>query len=191
MSLVPLGIAIAQAAALDLLSPIFLFSRNIGGFIADATLEETHLDELQTTEHPVEQGASVTDHSFKKPATVVIRAAWSNSSLQALGDPNFGQAMYDNFLELQASREPFDVLTGKRLYQNMLMTRLGTQTTEKTENSLVLTIECRELILVQTQIVSVPNSANMKNPASNEAIDNVGTKNMTPGPNFAESSAVP
>lgn len=189
MSLVPLGIAIAQAAALNLLSPIFLFSRNIGGFVADATLEETHHDDLQTTEHPVEQGASVTDHSFKRPATVAIRAAWSNSSLQALGDPNFGAAMYANFLELQASRQPFDVLTGKRQYQNMLMTRLGTSTTQATENALVLTVECRELILVQTQIVSVPNSAVMKNPGSNEAVDSVGTKNLTPAPNFSPSAA--
>lgn len=184
MSLVPIGIAIAQAAALNLLSPIFIFQRNIGGFVADATIEEQHHDELAVTEHPVQQGASITDHSYKKNATVTIRAAWSDSSLQALGDPNFGKAMYDNFLELQASREPFDVMTGKRSYTNMLMTRLSEETTERTENVLVLSIECREVILVQTETVAVPNAASMKSPASTEAVQNMGTKNLTGAGNF-------
>lgn len=194
MSLVPIGIAIAQAAALNLLSPIFLFQRNIGGFVADATIEEHHHDELAVTEHPVQQGASITDHSFKKNATVTIRAAWSDSSLQALGDPNFGKAMYDNFLELQASREPFDVMTGKRSYTNMLMTRLSEETTERTENVLVLSIECREVILVQTETVTVPNASSMKSPASTEAVQNMGTKNLTGAGNFnpdAISGAAP
>lgn len=184
MSLLPPGLAIAAAATLNILSPIFLFSRNIGGFVADATLEEMHTDELAVTDHPVQQGAVITDHSYKRNATVVIRAAWSNASLQALGDPNFGKVMYDNFLALQASRQPFDVITGKRTFTNMLMTRLSESTTEKTENVLVLTIECREVILVQTQTVSVPNSANMKNPQATAAVQNMGSKNLAPANNF-------
>lgn len=184
MSLLPPGLAIAAAAALDILSPMFLFSRNIGGFVADATIEEMHTDELAVTDHPVQQGAVITDHSYKRNATVVIRAAWSNSSLQALGDPNFGKVMYANFLELQASRQPFDVMTGKRTYTDMLMTRLSETTTDKTENTLVLTVECREIILVQTQTVNVPNSADMKDPKATSAVQNMGSKNLAPAGNF-------
>lgn len=47
--------------------------------VPQATIEETHHDELEMTDHPVEQGASITDHAYKRPAEVVIRAAWSNS----------------------------------------------------------------------------------------------------------------
>lgn len=189
MSLLPLGIAIAEAAALELLSPIFLFQRNVGGFIADATLEEQHRDELAVTDHPVQQGAQITDHSFKRNAVVVIRAAWSNSSTQALGDPNFVKAMYANFLELQASREPFNVFTGKRAYSNMLMTLLSEETTSKTENAMVLTIQCREVILVQTQTVTVPSSSVMKNPSSTEDVQNLGTKQLKGPGNFNADSA--
>lgn len=49
------------------------------GIIANITVEERHTDELQITEHPVESGAMITDHTFKRPAEVVVRCAWSNS----------------------------------------------------------------------------------------------------------------
>lgn len=184
MSLVPIGLAIAQTAALNILSPIFLFQRNIGGFIADATLEESHHDTLTVTRHPVQQGAEITDHSFKNNAEVIIRAAWSDASLQALGDPNFSKVMYANFLELQASRQPFDIQTGKRSYSNMLITSLQETTTEKTENSLVLIIQCRENIFAQTQTITVPSNAVMKDPSSTQAVSNLGTKNLGPSGNF-------
>lgn len=46
---------------------------------AHATLEEIHRDDLEITEHPVEMGAPIADHAFKRPAEVIIRCAWSNS----------------------------------------------------------------------------------------------------------------
>jgi len=47
--------------------------------IAHATIDETHRDDLEITEHPVELGAPIADHSFMRPAEVTIRCAWSNS----------------------------------------------------------------------------------------------------------------
>jgi hypothetical protein len=47
--------------------------------VAHATIEELHRDDLEITEHPVELGAPVADHAFKRPAEVVIHCAWSNS----------------------------------------------------------------------------------------------------------------
>lgn len=156
MSLIPLGLEIAAAEALDLLNPVLFRRRNIGGFIADVTIEEIHFDALEVTRHPVEVGAQVTDHSFKLPASVIIKAGWSNSSEQAGGDPEFVNEIYAALQELQDSRQPFDIVTGKRSYENMLMTRLGVRTDERSENSLMLEAECREILLVNTQTVSVP-----------------------------------
>lgn len=47
--------------------------------IAQAVIEEVHDDELVITEHPIEQGAAISDHSYKRPAEVVISCGWSNS----------------------------------------------------------------------------------------------------------------
>lgn len=50
-----------------------------GSFVAHTVIEEIHRDDLEISEHPIEQGAAVADHSFKRPAEVVIKCAWSNS----------------------------------------------------------------------------------------------------------------
>jgi hypothetical protein len=47
--------------------------RSLGGLYPDVVVEESHDDALEITEHPVEQGASISDHAFKKPQTVTIR----------------------------------------------------------------------------------------------------------------------
>ena len=57
--------------------------RSIGGLVANATLEEIHSDDLEITEHPIDQGASVTDHAYMRPREVMVRFGFSNS--QGLG----------------------------------------------------------------------------------------------------------
>lgn len=47
--------------------------------IAQATFEEKHTDDLEITEHPVEQGAMISDHAYKRPAKLVMNLGWSNS----------------------------------------------------------------------------------------------------------------
>lgn len=173
--LIPIGIPLVEAAALGLITAIFGRQRIIGVFIPDITIREDHEDELVVTENPVEQGASVTDHSFKVPARLTVDVGYSNSSVQSFGNPNYVQDMYALFLALQASRIPFFVLTGKRIYLSMLITRLHTVTDKDTENVLLLTVSMKEIIQVSTQTVSVPSSNNMTNPQNNGAAVNSGT----------------
>lgn len=188
---IPAGISVIQASVLGLLSPVLFMQRNIGGIVADVTLEEEHIDELVITEHPVEQGAAITDHSFKRPSSVIIRAGWSNSSMSALGNPAYVQAVYNEFLSLQESREPFDIVTGKRVYQNMLFRRLMTKTDEKTENALLLVAECQQIIIAATQTVTTPDTKNMKDPQSNTGVSNRGSLSAQPDPGNFNASAAP
>lgn len=61
-------------------------SNQIGGIQVDTTLEESYEDSLEITEHPVEAGTSITDHSFKRPMELVLTCGWSDSSASgALG----------------------------------------------------------------------------------------------------------
>lgn len=178
MSIIPIGVSLVQAAAQGLVGPVIFRQRNIGGFIADVTIREDHEDELIVTENPVEQGADVTDHSFKAPARLTVEVGYSNSSQQSDGDANYVLDIYAQFLALQASRQTFDVVTGKRLYSSMVITMLHTITDQATENALFLTVRMRELILVDTQTVSVPPSQNMANPQDTGATTNQGTQQL-------------
>lgn len=71
------GGIVLGAAQLGLQAILVKPRRSIGPFVATVTLEETHQDDLEITDHPVEVGASITDHAFKLPASLVIKAAWT------------------------------------------------------------------------------------------------------------------
>jgi len=189
VSILPFGVSVLEATAQALLGPIIVRQRNIGGFVADVTVREEHSDELVVTENPVEQGATITDHAFKVPARLKVDVGYSNSSVQSLGDPNYVQDIYAQFLALQASRQPLDVITGKRVYSSMLITNLRTVTDEATENALLLTVEMKEIILVDTQTVSVPSSAVQSTPSATGATQNLGTQQLTSGSNFSYANA--
>jgi hypothetical protein len=120
----------------------------------------------------VEGGAAISDHAYRQPAGLTIRAAVSDSSMRGLA-PDYAVAVgrqgrltdsdssdsaefYARLLELQRAREPFDIVTGKRLYKNMLLTRLSTVTDAASENILSFTAECREVIIVETRLAAVP-----------------------------------
>lgn len=82
---------------------------------------------------------------------------------------------YNAILALYNARQFFDVYTGKRVYKNMLIKELATTTDSRTENSLILRMTLRQIILVDTQTVTVPNASNMASPEKNGATINRGT----------------
>ena len=155
-------------------------TRNIGGIIPNVTIEEEGTDELTITEHPVERGAAISDHSYKEPARLTMRVGWSNAAAEAAGDPNYVIDIYNQLLSLQVSGEVFQVLTGKRLYNNMLMVALRQTTDDTTAYALAVVAEFREIILVQTTATSVPAITSQKFPQQTGQTENVGTQQLTP-----------
>jgi hypothetical protein len=182
------------------------------------TIEEAHSDEMEITDHPVEQGAVISDHAFARPSEVILTIAWSNSPnnsgafnqilgaaanasplLQKVigaaelvngiakafssGDPVTVQK-YKGILQLYNDRRIFDVYTGKRVYKNMLIKSIATTTDAKTENSIIMRVTMRQILMAQTQTVTVPDSANMANPAQNGATNNYGVKYPLPTPSI-------
>jgi hypothetical protein len=132
----------------------------IGGsgsvIVPDCVVEEIGRDDVQITEHPVEQGASITDHAFKKPREVTLRWSWTNAGRS----DTFVQEIYAVLLALQDSLAPFTIYTGKSTYSSMLLASLSQTTNNAQENSLAVVAVCKEIIIVSTQTVSIaPQSA--------------------------------
>lgn len=154
--------------------------RNIGGIIPDCTVEEEGTDELVVTKHPVEQGADISDHVYKNPARLTMRVKWSNASAAAVSDPNYVVSIYNQLLALQVSGQLFTVTTGKRQYSNMQMLTITQTTDEKTELSLEVVVTFEQLIIVTTQVNSVPPASLLALPSQNAAIENLGSQNLVP-----------
>jgi hypothetical protein len=183
--------------------------------IAQATVEEHHNDELEITDHPVEQGAMISDHAYKRPAEVTLRLGWSNSpngrgdlvnaalgaitanspiaraaaTLYGLTQAVTGvqaalsgagvnqiQATYQQLLQLQESRALFVLYTGKRVYTNMVCKTLITETDYKNENALMVTMTCKQVILVGAQTVQLPQATQQDPQATATTVDR-GTQN--------------
>jgi len=168
--------------------------RNIGGIVMDVTIEEVGTDDNVITEHPVEQGAPISDHAYNKPVRLVIRAGASNSSAAADGDPFYAQEVYDKLLSLKQSLGLFNIVTGKRSYSNMLFESLVQTTDQTSEYALAITANFRELILVQTEATAVPPVAQQAQPQSTNPPSDQGNRQLTPAPNAnqgAIASALP
>ena len=138
--------------------------RSLGGLSFDVVVSEEHEDTLTIAKHPVEQGANISDHAYGLPV-------W---------DP-YNATLYNALLALQNAREPFDIVTGKRKYGNMLLEKLTVTTTPDSEHALMVTAECREVIIVRTQVMAVPaEPGRHRNPAKTGGTANKGQKQAVP-----------
>ncbi len=204
-----------SATVEDVLIMLFGQSRDIGGIIPDVILEESTHDALVITEHPVEYGAMIADHAFKAPTELSMRVGYSpqsillNSAISmvagALGGSTAGTSgaggitpekligidslpeMYRAFLDLQAQREPFDVLTPKRAYKNMLISSLSMTTDNATENALILDVGMREVIITRTQLIDGKPQEQQAMPDKTASPEQAGMK--TPAPSSAKNEA--
>lgn len=149
--------------------------RQLGLMSLPCVVEEKTTDDLEITSHPVEQGAAVTDHAYKKPAEITLTAFWSNSGPQSTGD-NYVSEVFDQLLQLQESREPLDVITGKRAYGNMLIKSISQTTDQSTEHALSTTISLKQIIIVETQATTLPPRSRQRNPARNGGTEDKGQK---------------
>jgi len=165
--------------------------------IAQATIEENHTDTLEVTRHPLEQGATMSDHAYRLPAEVTLHLAWSNSptptpnastpSLAAISGntPNQVVSIYEYLLNLLQTRILFSLFTGKRSYANMLLKSLGTITDQRTENALLVVAHCTEIIIVQTQVVTLTASIDdMTFGETTYPVTEFGQVALTPGTHY-------
>ncbi len=175
---------------MDILSAIFRQqTRKIGLLVPSVIISEKHQDALEITEHPVEVGAAVNDHAYKRAAEVTMEVGFAGggSLLDFVDTSTIGlslgkspEEVYQELRELKESREPIDVITGKRKYSNMLIRGIEVTTDKTSENVLMCVLTLREVILSQTESVTVADKENMQDGVSTSAMQNTGTKAPTP-----------
>jgi hypothetical protein len=186
---------------------------SLDSLYAHAVVEEKSIDILEITDHPIEEGATISDHAYKLPSEVTLLLGFSNSpnnnnnlldaaigalaasstlardvtsGVLAVGTvaslfsgSSVDQVIYnyDRLLELQSKRALFTLYTGKRKYDNMLVRSLNTLTDSKSENSMLITVECRQIIIVSTRTVSFKKAVQV-DPASTASPVDKGTKQV-------------
>ncbi|MCW6600808.1 phage baseplate protein [Yersinia ruckeri] len=178
---------------MDILSAIFRQqTRKIGLLVPSVIISEKHQDALEITEHPVEVGAAVNDHAYKRAAEVTMEVGFAGggSLLDFVDTSTIGLSLgkspeeaYQELRDLQESRQPFDVITGKRKYSNMLIRGIEVTTDKTSENVLMCVLTLREVIMSQTESIKVADKENMQEGVSTSAMQNTGTKAPAPANN--------
>ncbi|HIH5172594.1 TPA: phage baseplate protein [Klebsiella pneumoniae] len=179
---------------MDILSTLFhQQSRRLGPdtnlIVPSVVISERHSDTLEITEHPVEVGAAISDHAYRRPYEVVMQVGFAGggSLLDLLDTTSFGVSaglspkdVYQNLLDLQNSRVPFDVVTGKRIYTNMLIRAIEVTTDRTSENVLSAVLTLREVIITSSTTKQVAAKADMKLGANTSAVQDSGVKTSKP-----------
>lgn len=151
------------------LQSLFGPNRKIGSITVQVVVTESSNDTLTVTRQPVQQGASITDHAYKEPVTFSTQILFTDNLTTSLSK------VYQSLITLQSDRAPFDIITPKRIYHNMLMTSLSQTTDKRTENILSISASFQEVILVSVVTTQV-DRIKQKNAGATGATQNAGKK---------------
>lgn len=119
-----------------------LVSRSIGGVFIDVVISEEHESSMTIAEHPVERGAKISDHAWRERRRVTLEGAVGQ-----------GRAIsaYEQLLAVQEQAEPFSLVTGLKVYENMLIERITVTRDKEHARVLRFEAECSEVIIVNTE----------------------------------------
>ncbi len=161
------------------LQSVFGKKRLIGSIAVQVIISEETTDVLTITRQPVQTGASITDHAYKEPTQLSMRILQQDndlvSGILSTFSGNGLAAIYQEFLDLQDKRQPFNVITPKRVYKNMLIASLRMNTDKQTEN--ILSLECglQQINLVTIGVATI-SPLNQGNKSVTQATQNLGKK---------------
>ena len=147
--------------------------KSIGGVQLDAVLSESHNNVVRLTTNPVEFGVDITDHAIIEPKKLNIVAQVSDTPLGAAAFSQiidlvtglFGTATTDNLtrsnaaynalIQLQELREPIEVQTKLKLYENMIITGISTSQDKDTSRIVRMTIGLEEVFITESEVVQL------------------------------------
>lgn len=140
----------------------------------DAIIKETHDNPIKITKNPVELGADITDHAIIEPIKLQIEGIVTDTPLGGAAVTQivdsvtglFGssvsdgitrsQQAYSSLVLLKNDREPIEIQTGLKLYENMLITNIRVTQDKDTSRAVFLNIDAEEIIITETVILQLP-----------------------------------
>lgn len=115
------------------------FNRLIGPVPLQVIISEDHNSSIEVTKNPIETGAEVNDHAYIRPKKLVLEIADNNMV-----------ATWQALKQLQESRQPFSIVSGLDIYNDMLIEELNAKRDKEYSTTLNGTVTLRQVIIVDT-----------------------------------------
>lgn len=128
---------------------------SLGGMRFDAWLRLQHSTSLTITQHPVETGASVTDHSYFNPRRFSFDIGMTDCVVapQFQGDSNRSVNAYNALVDLQKSRQRLTLVSKYGIFPNILIESVDVSDDYSTKNAMKATITLLEIIVAKLHTV--------------------------------------
>lgn len=139
---------------------VIAFSSVIGPVPIDCVISEKPESMLEITEIAIEDGSRVSDHAVVMPKKVSLEIASGNAA-----------ATYAALERFQESRVPFVMVTGLKVFTNMLVKRISAERDASFSKVLKAQVELQEVIIVGTSYVADPagDNTNRGNPGGKKS----------------------
>lgn len=137
----------------------FIVRTKIFDIEMDASLNEDHRFDTIVTRNPVEDGSLYTDHVVLLPVVLELSCRVSDASLSYFtpaitGKEGRSSQAYFKLVELQRDREPFNVITGINVYENMLVESISVPRNSQDGYSLRFNMVLTELPIIGKSVNS-------------------------------------
>ena len=142
------------------------FDTKIGDIVVDASIAETHVLENEITDHPVEQGANISDHSRPMPDSFTMECVVSNTPIlpDAAGarpenKPGRAKATYEALKKLRDEGTLIDVVTSLVTYKSMVVKAVSIPRDAKTSDALKFSITLKQIRVVKNKLTASVKAA--------------------------------
>lgn len=140
-----------------------IVSPSYGRFVFDAVFGTDHSANLTVTQHPVQSGASISDHAYMEPDEVSIEIGMSDAAIGAPGGDGRSVNAFTQLRAIMEKREPVTLVTRLKTYPNMLITSMSAPDDYKTMHALRASIYFQQINIVSVSTVTVQEMVTSSN----------------------------
>lgn len=128
----------------------FVILSKIADIEIDAVLQQDTRFDMRVTRNPVEDGTLYTDHMVTIPVVLQIEGRISDTSLNYLTPVKPGRAndAFNSLVALEVEKQPFTVVLGDDVYENMVFESLSKPRTSADGYSVRFNAVLTELFIV-------------------------------------------
>lgn len=119
----------------------------VAGVFLDATLTEDHIYNSRVTSYPVEDGRIISDHIINEPEILQITGVVTDTPLSIFSSFNRSIDAFNRLVRVHTQRERITVVTGIKVYTDMVMTSFQVPRNVQTGQSLTFVIELQKVLL--------------------------------------------
>lgn len=137
----------------------------IGDIVLDATVSESHSHSAESVTSPVESGLEIEDHTRQNPDQLTIEGMWTDTPQGSTSaELNRSQEQYERLLNLKERGAELDVVTGLKVYENMVIQNIDTTRDTSTGFTVPVSISLQEKRRVSQLIEDIPPPAETASP---------------------------